>query len=130
MAGFAFIPGEVIVVAWPSANGCQFTLDFNFVFRLNLDDNDDDDDAEWAVKGVTNVSKAFRRLEAYAEWMEDTGTELTEPALIWDDDMAAVHRTWAMSTSVAQNGELVWWIDMGGIDMENHEESQNRTQNS
>ena len=79
--------------------------------------DDDDDDAEWAVKGVINVSKAFRRLEAYAEWMEDTGTELTEPALVWDDDMAAVHRTWAMSTSVAQNGELVWWIDMGGIDM-------------
>ena len=78
--------------------------------------DDDDDDAEWAVKGVINVSKAFRRLEAYAEWMEDTGTELTEPALVWDDDMAAVHRTWAMSTSVAQNGELVWWIDMGAID--------------
>ena len=28
-----FIPGEVIVVAWASANGCQFTLDFNLVFR-------------------------------------------------------------------------------------------------
>ena len=79
--------------------------------------DDDDDDADWAVKGVTNVSKAFRRLETYAEWMEDTGTELTEPALIWDDGMASVHKTWAMSTSIAPNGELVWWIDMGGIDL-------------
>ena len=81
------------------------------------DVDDEDDDADGAVKGVTNVSKAFRRLETYAEYMEDTGTELTEPALVFDDGMAAVHKTWGFSTSVAPNGELVWWIDMGGMDL-------------
>ena len=81
------------------------------------DVDDEDDDADGAVKGVTNVSKAFRRLETYAEYMEDTGTELTEPALVFDDGMAAVHKKWGFSTSVAPNGELVWWIDMGGMDM-------------
>eukprot|EP00320_Phaeocystis_rex_P000568 CAMPEP_0119072188 /NCGR_PEP_ID=MMETSP1178-20130426/58200_1 /TAXON_ID=33656 /ORGANISM="unid sp, Strain CCMP2000" /LENGTH=311 /DNA_ID=CAMNT_0007054175 /DNA_START=152 /DNA_END=1087 /DNA_ORIENTATION=- len=96
--------------------------------RISADDDDDDDGlgagskAFWAARGdaeegVINVSKAFRRLEAYAEWMEDTGTELMEPPLIYDAGMAEVHKTWGMSTSVAASGQLIWWIDMGSIDL-------------
>ena len=86
--------------------------------QVSAEDDDDGTGASsrafWAAKGVMNVSKAFRRLESYAEWMEDTGTELTEPPLAFDP---AAHKTWAMTTSVAASGELIWWIDMAGMDL-------------
>jgi hypothetical protein len=85
--------------------------------RISGDDDEEEDEADsGAASGQINVSKAFRRLESYADWMEDTGTELTEPPLVFDDDMALAHKTWGMSTSIAASGELVWWIDLAQLD--------------
>lgn len=65
----------------------------------------------------TNVSKAFRRLEHYAAWMEDTGTDLTEPALTASSVQKAL-KVWAMRASVDKEGRFVWWIDMDAFDVE------------
>lgn len=63
-----------------------------------------------------NVSKALRRLESYADWMHDTGTELTDPALSAENVKVAVD-AWKFNTSVDGEGRLVWWCDMGRIDV-------------
>lgn len=59
-----------------------------------------------------NVSKAFRRLESYADWMHDTGTDLTEPALTPDSIKKALD-AWVFNSSIDSEGRLVWWFDMG-----------------
>ncbi|KAL7543435.1 hypothetical protein ACHAXR_012711, partial [Thalassiosira sp. AJA248-18] len=63
-----------------------------------------------------NVSKALRRLESYADWMHDTGTDLTEPALTSNSVKRAVD-SWAFKTSIDSEGRLVWWNDVGKIDI-------------
>lgn len=62
-----------------------------------------------------NVSKAFRRLESYASWMEETGSDLTEPPL----SAASVKEpldAFGMRLSTSKDGECVWWFDLGSID--------------
>jgi len=70
-----------------------------------------------------NISKAFRRLASYADWMEETGDDLTEPALSADSCKAALD-AWAMKCSVASGGKeegsagsFCWWIDLGAVDI-------------
>lgn len=63
-----------------------------------------------------NVSKAFRRLESYADWMHDTGTDLTVPELTVSG-MKNAHNIWKMKASVDKEGHFVWWIDIGSIDL-------------
>jgi len=69
-------------------------------------------------KKEINVSKAFRRLESYASWMDDTGTVLVEPPLSASSVKDALE-IWQMKSSVsAKTKNLVWWFDMGAIDTE------------
>ncbi|KAL9188160.1 hypothetical protein ACHAXT_006538 [Thalassiosira profunda] len=63
-----------------------------------------------------NVTKAFRRLESYADWMHDTGTDLTEPGLTAESVQKGVE-AWAFNTSIDSEGRLVWWVDMGRLDI-------------
>ena len=67
-------------------------------------------------RSKVNVSKALRRLESYADWMHETGTDLTEPALTASSVKKAVD-VWAFSSSVDKEGRLVWWMDMGNVDV-------------
>lgn len=67
-------------------------------------------------KSKVNVSKALRRLESYADWMEDTGTDLTEPALTSESVKKAVD-AWAFNSTIDSEGRFVWWMDMGKVDM-------------
>lgn len=75
----------------------------------------EEDEDEGATAGLINVSKAFRRLEAYAEWMEDSAEDLTAP-LTFASVKAAVE-AWQMKTSYDSHERLVWWIDLGRLDM-------------
>jgi hypothetical protein len=75
------------------------------------DDNDNDDEQP----PTYNVSKAFRRLEAYAEWMEDTGDDLTQDPLTAVSVQTAL-KAWAMRCSIDKHGQFAWWIDFDQID--------------
>eukprot|EP00978_Attheya_sp_CCMP212_P005052 scaffold11161_cov52-Attheya_sp.AAC.8 len=68
-------------------------------------------------KDEINVSKSFRRLEQYADWMYETGTELTNPPLEAHSVGNAL-QIWGMKASTDKNGRLVWWFDFGTIDHE------------
>jgi hypothetical protein len=62
-----------------------------------------------------NVSKAFRRLESYAEWMEDTGDDLTQEPLTATSVQVAL-KAWAMRSSIDKHGRFAWWIDFDQMD--------------
>ena len=65
---------------------------------------------------MINVSKAFRRAEQYADWMEDTGSDLIEPALSYESVRKGVD-AWGMNSSYdAKDGSLIWWFDAGSLD--------------
>mmetsp|Transcript_11903 Transcript_11903/g.25783 ORF Transcript_11903/g.25783 Transcript_11903/m.25783 type:complete len:323 (+) Transcript_11903:133-1101(+) len=67
-------------------------------------------------KSSVNVSKALRRLESYADWLHDTGTDLTEPALTSESVKKALE-AWVFDTTLDSQGRLVWWCDMGRINI-------------
>lgn len=64
-----------------------------------------------------NVSKAFRRLEAYATWMHENEQDLTNPPLNPTSPVfKAASDAFQMRVSVEKNGDFVWWFDIGVID--------------
>ena len=77
---------------------------------------------KWArrEKGGTkdiNVSKAFRRLESYAEWMDDTGKDLVEPPLTASSIKTALGAC-GMTAGIDKSGDLgfMWWLDVSKMD--------------
>lgn len=74
----------------------------------------------WAKKDeetTINVSKAFRRLETYATWMQDHTKELKEPLTV-DSIRAAAHAWKIYITKTKDTNQVVWWVDMAQIDMD------------
>lgn len=72
----------------------------------------------WSRKGEDsdkkyNASKAFRRLEAYVEWMDKNTTGMN----LKGSTMKVVHDAWKMKIAHDKDGRLVWWIDIGGLDL-------------
>lgn len=73
----------------------------------------------WSFKegpGNYNVSKAFRRLESYASWMEDHRKDLEEPLTV--QSILEASKAWNMKLTHDKYGRLVWWIAFGEIDTE------------
>lgn len=68
------------------------------------------------VPGNYNVSKAFRRLESYASWMEDHRKDLEEPLTV--QSILEASKAWNMKLTHDKYGRLVWWIAFGDIDTE------------
>lgn len=75
-----------------------------------------DEDNIGGSEMTINVSKAFRRLESYADWMDETGDDLVTPPLTAASVQSNL-KAWAMRVSVDNQGRLVWWFDFGAIDL-------------
>jgi hypothetical protein len=68
-----------------------------------------------ATKTVSyNVSKAFRRLEIYATWMEDNRSDLEAP-LVVNASLRYAHKCWGSKATIDKEGRVVWWFDVGAF---------------
>jgi hypothetical protein len=86
------------------------TLDDTFLAFIQWAKNSDKETLSY------NVSKAFRRLTSFADWMEDSAEDLTEP--LTPASVQVALKAWAMRCSIDKNGNFAWWIDFGQIDQE------------
>lgn len=74
--------------------------------------------AIWGSKdeGVTfNVSRSFRRLQAYASWMDSHREDLTESKMC-ASALTKAHDIWKMRGSTDKDGHFVWWLDKEAMD--------------
>mmetsp|Transcript_14317 Transcript_14317/g.22350 ORF Transcript_14317/g.22350 Transcript_14317/m.22350 type:complete len:416 (-) Transcript_14317:223-1470(-) len=96
------------------------TLDDVLVAFLKWSTLEADDEDKNYEEGMTkmNISKAFRRLESYATWMDNTGRDLIDPPMDTQDDIQKSWKAWNMKLSHDKSGKLVWWMDFDTIDME------------
>jgi len=92
------------------------TLDDSFMAFLVWARVSTDKDDDCGSEKTINVSKAFRRLESYADWMDQTGDDLITPPLT-PASVQSNLEAWAMRVSVDNQGRLVWWVDLGAIDL-------------
>jgi len=94
------------------------TLDDSFVAFLMWarTGSQDDDDDDVGSEGSINVSKAFRRLESYADWMEDSAEDLASSPLTYNSVKDALGAYCMLATHDSKD-RLVWWIDLGMIDV-------------
>jgi len=96
------------------------TLDDVLLAFLKWSTVEPDDEDKNYEEGMTkmNISKAFRRLESYATWMDHTGRDLIDPPMDTQDDIQKSWKAWNMKLSHDKSGKLVWWMDFDTIDME------------
>jgi len=64
---------------------------------------------------MINVSKAFRRLETYANWMHNSSIDLVDP--LTPASIQKGLEQWCMNSSYDKDGRFLWWCDMSRIDM-------------
>ena len=105
----------------------QFRLTLDDVFLVFLrwatdkgeaSDSGSDKEADEQEIGTVriNVSKAFRRLESYAEWMEDSANDLLAPGPLTGESVRRAWDHWKMKISHDDHKRLIWWFDFRNID--------------
>mmetsp|Transcript_18901 Transcript_18901/g.27978 ORF Transcript_18901/g.27978 Transcript_18901/m.27978 type:complete len:347 (+) Transcript_18901:51-1091(+) len=62
-----------------------------------------------------NVTKAFRRLESYATWMDEHRDDLKEPFTV--KSIRKVADAWKFKLTYDAKGRVVWWLDLGTWDI-------------
>ncbi|CAB9514934.1 expressed unknown protein [Seminavis robusta] len=65
-------------------------------------------------KQVFNVSKAFRRLESYIEWMDKNARDLDFQNGV---TMKEIAKVWDMKMTHDKEGRLVWFCDLEALDL-------------
>lgn len=68
-------------------------------------------------KKMYNVSKSYRRLESYADWMYDARKDLLEPKLL-PSTIVNAHKQWAMKSSYDKDDRFLWWFDLSWMNLE------------
>lgn len=63
-----------------------------------------------------NVSKAFRRLSAYIQWMQSVSTDLVDPQLTFESISPSLS-TFSIHVTHDSCNRLVWWVNLGQTDM-------------
>ena len=95
----------------------------NDVYRAFLiwsKDNKDDKDAEQDATDVStkiNVSKAYRRLEAYVTWMDDNRKVLDTKPAISIESLTPAAKAWNCLLTHDKNGKIIWWMDFETMDL-------------
>lgn len=106
----------------------EFGLELEDIFKAFLNwaavDGAVDDEARCHRRGgvngrhaTINVSKAFRRLDRYAAWIDATGDDLVQPPLT----ASSLRKAWeafSMNLSYDDCDRLVWWLDLGRTDLD------------
>jgi hypothetical protein len=73
-----------------------------------------------------NVSKAFRRLESYVTWMDQNNIDLQ--ASLTTESVKESDKVWNMKLTYDKEGRMVWWIDMGSLNIEKIKEKGSHVQ--
>jgi len=63
-----------------------------------------------------NVSKAFRRLNSYIQWMKSVSSDLVHPPLTFESISPSLS-TFSIQVTHDSCGRLVWWVNLGETDM-------------
>ena len=63
-----------------------------------------------------NVSKAFRRLAAYIQWMQSVSTDLADPPLTFES-ISPLLSTFSIHVTHDLCNRLVWWVNLGKTNM-------------
>jgi len=82
-----------------------------------LKEDEESGESSSSSQAAFNVSKAFRRIESYADWMQDNADEITETPLT-ADSIHEANKAWGMKSSIDKNGNYVWWLDFKQLDKE------------
>lgn len=104
------------------------TIDDVFVAFLRwsgVDSSDEDEHEACKLQGGVNkreifpinVSKAFRRLTAYATWMDEQKDVLIEPPLTLESVRQAKDLLYSRVTH-DDCGRVIWWLDLGKTNFE------------
>lgn len=67
-----------------------------------------------AKQGI-NVSKAFRRLTSYTNWMKSVSSDLVDPLTY--DSISPSLSTFSLHVSHDSCGRLIWWVNLGKTDL-------------
>lgn len=64
-----------------------------------------------------NVSKAYRRMERYMEWMQEAYDDLMTPERLSASSLVDIWSAFQMKMTYDDCGRLVWWLDMALVDL-------------
>jgi hypothetical protein len=67
-------------------------------------------------KGI-NVSKAYRRMERYMEWMQEAHDDLVYPDKLSAASLVDIWSAFQMKMTFDDCGRLVWWLDLALVDL-------------